>query len=349
VIGMTGLSLMIPIWSAASVPFILKGNRTDKFIALIILATLPGAFVWGWQRDSAATLPTVGGVTVRLVQPNISQDEKWRTDNASRVFDVLVAASTAPGKTGEKITQIIWPESAVPFLVDESDGARAVLRTSLVDGQTLVTGAIRRARREPSSDHFTSVLVFDHDGNATGIYDKWRLVPGGEFLPFEWLLGPLGFQQLVSLPGGFSAGTGPHSLSVGSAGMAGVVICYEAIFPDRLIDSGNRPTWLINVTNDGWFGTSTGPYQHLAQARMRAIEQGLPLARSANTGISAMIDPYGHILTRLPLGQSGFLDAKLPLPLAPTLYALWGDYMLLIVIFAIALFQLASRANCQDR
>jgi apolipoprotein N-acyltransferase len=347
-VGMTGLTLLVLSWSAASVAFISRGNRTDRIIALGIVVTLPLAFAWGWQREHRAPVSFVSGVMVRLVQPNLSQDDKWRTDNASQIFDGLVAASIAPGRNGEKITHVIWPESAVPFLIDESDGARKVLRTALGDGKILVTGAIRRAKRAPTSDHFTSALVFDRDATVTGVYDKWRLVPGGEFLPFEWVLAPLGFQQLVLLPGGFSAGTGPKSLAVGNAGRAGIIICYEAIFPDRLLDSVNRPTWIINITNDGWFGASTGPYQHLAQARMRAIEQGLPLARSANTGISAMIDPMGRVLDRLALEQTGFIDAGLPQPVPPPLYAHWGDDMFLVLTLAIAFLQLVSRANCQD-
>lgn len=348
-VGMPGLTLLVLTWSAALVPFVLRGNLTDRLIALVVIATLPLTFAWGWYVERNTVVTFVPGVMVRLVQPHISQDDKWRADNASMVFDRLVAATVAASSSGEKITHVIWPESAVSFLLDESAGAKDVLRRALGDGKILVTGAIRRARREPTSDHFTSVLVFDSAANVTGTYDKWRLVPGGEFLPFEWLLKPLGFQRLVSLPGGFAAGTGPQSLAIAGAGTAGIIICYEAVFPDHLLDNANRPTWIINVTNDGWFGMSTGPYQHLAQARMRAIEQGLPLARSANTGISAMIDPLGRMQNSLALGKVGFVDAALPGPLPPPPYARWGDFILLLLSLVSAFWQLVSRANCQNR
>jgi apolipoprotein N-acyltransferase len=150
-------------------------------------------------------------------------------------------------------------------------------------------------------------------------------VPGGEFLPFEWLLDPLGFRKVVTVPGSFAAGPGPVSLAVPGAPDAGFGVCYEAIFPDLFIDPLKRPGWLINVTNDGWFGNSTGPYQHLAQARLRTIEQGLPMVRAANTGISAVIDPYGRTLSSLHLSVEGVIDTELPQSLPPTFYADYGE------------------------
>ena len=159
-------------------------------------------------------------------------------------------------------------------------------------------------------------------------YDKWRLVPGGEFLPFEWLLEPLGFRKVVTVPGSFAAGPGPTTLAIPGAPAAGFGVCYEAIFPDHFVDPQKRPAWLINVTNDGWFGNSTGPHQHLAQARLRTIEQGLPMVRAANTGISAVIDPYGRILSSLPLSESGILDMGLPQGLPPTFFADYGELIL---------------------
>ena len=141
----------------------------------------------------------------------------------------------------------------------------------------------------------------DETGRVTGAYDKWRLVPGGEYLPFAWALEPLGFRKVVNLPESFTAGRGPESLLVDGAGSATLLICYEAIFPHRLVPSEARPDWIVNVTNDGWFGQSVGPYQHLAQVRMRAVEQGLPIARAANTGISAMIDPFGRYVATTAL------------------------------------------------
>jgi apolipoprotein N-acyltransferase len=208
----------------------------------------------------------------------------------------------------------------------------------LAGEQTLMTGALRREKNtagNPDEDKvYNSVLTFDGFGNVVARYDKWRLVPGGEFLPFEWLLKPLGFRKVVTLPGSFEPGAGPLTFSIPSAPPVGFSICYEAIFPDQLIDAGKRPAWLVNVTNDGWFGNSTGPYQHLAQVRLRAIEQGLPIVRAANTGISAVIDPFGRYLEWLPVGQEGIVDATLPQKLDPTGFSRFGQ----IIVFLMGLF-----------
>jgi apolipoprotein N-acyltransferase len=275
-----------------------------------------------------------------VVQPNISQDEKWREDNARQIFDRLKILSASPGKGGALgvPTHIIWPESAVPFLIDESPVARQELAVLLQGRATLFTGALRRdpnqrdAQGEPAVHN--SIIVFDGYGQVAGHYDKWRLVPGGEFLPFEWLLEPLGFRKVVTVPGSFQAGPGPVTVTVPGAPAAALLVCYEIVFPQKLVSRDQRPSWIVNVTNDGWFGRSTGPYQHLAQAQLRAIEQGLPIVRAANTGISAVIDSYGRLRERLPLGSSGVIDARLPAALPATLYASWGDSGLYLLVLA---------------
>ncbi len=333
-VGMPGLTLLIVAWCVAPLAFL---ERRQRIPATLLLLLIPAALLFGWQRQHQIA-GTVTGVGLRIVQPNISQEDKWRQDNSVKIFDDLVAASIGPSVNGIKITHIIWPESAVPFLIDESEGAKNVLRGALAGETHLITGAIRRATHEPSAEHFTSVLVFDPYADVIGKYDKWRLVPGGEFLPFAWALEPLGFQRLVSLPGSFAAGPGPRTVEIPGVGKAGIIICYEAIFPDRLVDPSDRPSWIINVTNDGWFGHSTGPYQHLAQARMRAVEQGLPLVRAANTGISAVIDPFGSVLVSKGLGEKGFADALLPRALSTTVYARTGDFALLAALFVFGIF-----------
>jgi apolipoprotein N-acyltransferase len=176
------------------------------------------------------------------------------------------------------------------------------------------------------------VLGLDSEANVATRYDKWRLVPGGEFLPFESILEPLGFRKVVTVPGSFTSGPGPRNITLPGLPPAAVLICYEAIFPHDLIDPASRPQWIINVTNDGWFGRTSGPYQHLAQVRLRAIEQGLPVVRSANSGISAVVDPYGRVLQSLPLGQRGVLDSGLPQALPSTFYSNWGDFVLVVTV-----------------
>ena len=167
--------------------------------------------------------------------------------------------------------------------------------------------------------------MIDHDGSILSVYDKVHLVPFGEYLPFQNLLERLGLMQLTKVPGGFIAGDRRRAMDVPRAPRMLPLICYEIIFPGEAVPRGERPGWLLNLTNDGWFGISTGPYQHLQQARVRAIEEGLPLVRAANTGISAVIDPLGRIIRSLPLGTEGVLDAPLPRAIEPTLYARTGD------------------------
>ena len=299
----------------------------------------------------------VEGVNIRIVQPNISQDDKWRGNNVQAIFDQLLEMSARPTLDGKPITHIIWPESAVPFLIDESAGAKIEVAQLLGEGRTLVTGTLRReknANGNPDDDRvYNSVLAFDGFGNVIAQYDKWRLVPGGEFLPFEWLLKPLGFRKVVTLPGSFAAGHGPETFSLAGAPPVGFSICYEAIFPDHFVDANKRPGWLINVTNDGWFGQSTGPHQHLAQLRLRAIEQGLPAVRAANTGISAVIDPFGRYLHQMELGKQGVTDSLLPQNLTPTAFAQVGylsEFLLLILFMAVGMFMnLQSRVAKPDK
>ena len=198
----------------------------------------------------------------------------------------------------------------------------------------LITGAVRAA--EPvNPEHvraYNSVYVIDPDGSIRGIYDKVHLVPFGEYLPFQRLLESLGLRQLTKVVGGFLSGDRRRTMDVPGAPRMLPLICYEAIFPGEAVPRGERPGWLVNVTNDGWFGISSGPYQHFQQARALAIAEGLPLVRSANTGISGVIDPVGRVIASLPLGTEGVLDARLPNASAPTLYAKFGNYTLILLL-----------------
>jgi apolipoprotein N-acyltransferase len=325
VVGMPGLTLLVLLWAVLPAAIILnRGDRAALAMPLLLLLTLPAICWWGDARLAAHPLDVNSGPMIRLVQPNIAQSDKWRSENSAKVFDDLMALTTAPGTTTELPKVVIWPESAVSFLLDESAPALARIGSGLGEGQTLLTGAIRR-QQDPSEDlYFTSILGIDTEGVVQSRYDKWRLVPGGEYLPLAWLLEPLGFRKVVNLPEAFSPGSGPGIADVPGIGPAAMLICYEAIFPDKLVPDNIRPRWIVNVTNDGWFGRSVGPYQHLAQVRMRAVEQGLPVARSANTGISAMIDPFGRFVSRADLDTRTFVDSRLPQNLEPTLYVRAG-------------------------
>ncbi len=325
VVGMPGLTLSVLMWAVLPAAIIVnRKNRAAVMLPLLLLLTLPAICWWGDVRLAAHPLDVKSGPMVRLVQPNIAQSDKWRSENSVKVFDDLMALTTAPGTTKELPKVVIWPESAVSFLLDESTPALERIASGLGEGQTLLTGAIRRQSGPKSELYFTSILGIDTEGVVQSHYDKWRLVPGGEYLPLAWLLEPLGFRKVVNLPEAFSPGEGPGVFDVPGIGPAAMLICYEAIFPQKLVPDNTRPRWIVNVTNDGWFGRSVGPYQHLAQVRMRAVEQGLPVARSANTGISAMIDPLGRFVAHTDLDTRTFVDSRLPQNLEPTLYVRSG-------------------------
>jgi apolipoprotein N-acyltransferase len=192
----------------------------------------------------------------------------------------------------------------------------------------LITGAVRAPEMPPDAAitrAYNSIYVIDHDGSILSIYDKVHLVPFGEYLPFQDQLERIGLLALTKVRGGFIPGARRRAMSVPRAPSFVPLICYEVIFPGEAVPAGERAGWMLNLTNDGWFGISAGPYQHFQQSRLRAIEEGLPLVRAANTGISAVVDPLGRVIRSLPLGSEGVLDSTLPRPLAPTLYARFGD------------------------
>src|SRR5204863_8099863 len=191
--------------------------------------------------------------------------------------------------------------------------------------------------------------VIDHDGSVLPSYDKLHLVPFGEFLPFQDWMEKAGLTQLTKVQGGYIAGTRRRSLDIPGAPRALPLICYEAIFPGNVAERDDRPGWIVNLTNDGWFGISTGPYQHLQQARLRAIEEGLPVVRAANTGISAVIDPAGRIVARLGLGIEGVLDAGLPAAIAPTIYAQSGDIPTAMIVAAALILVIRRRVAKRSR
>jgi apolipoprotein N-acyltransferase len=356
VFAMPGLTLLVLVWCMLPGALLLsyRGGLKQMSVPLVLLLTLPVSLFWGQQRLAHHPMTTEGPL-IRLVQPNIAQSDKWRAENASKIFDELMTLTTAESETAERPVAVIWPEASVPFLLDESETALKRIAEQLESGQTLLAGSIRRTVSSSTcikcpDNYFTSILSIDDGGRVIGRYDKWRLVPGGEYLPLAWLLEPLGFRKVVNLPESFSAGPGPTLETVPGVGAAVMLICYEAIFPHQLVPDGKRGRWIVNVTNDGWFGRSIGPYQHLAQVRMRAVEQGLPVARAANTGISAVMDGLGRTVAATALGEQGFVDARLPPPLGPTLFARYGilpSFIIFAALLAIAGF--ARRSSEKPR
>lgn len=354
-IGMPGLTLLIVLWATLpALAGLAQTRQVDWVAGALLLALLPGLWLWGNHRLANDDDKPVDGVALRIVQPNIAQEAKWNPERERENFDRLkrLSSQTSPRYPQgiNDVSVVIWPESAVSFFIDESEIGLAELAELLPQQTVLVMGALRRDAVGQGERHvYNSVLAFDGDASLIGHYDKWRLVPGGEFLPFEEILKPLGFRKVVTVPESFAAGPGPSNIALPGLPTAAVLICYEAIFPHDLIDPVQRPDWIINVTNDAWFGKSSGPYQHLAQARLRTIEQGLPLVRAANTGISAIIDPYGRIETSLDLGLEGVLDGQLPKALASTLYARAGDWSLLVLMLLLGMIGFAAKYANRSR
>jgi apolipoprotein N-acyltransferase len=278
-------------------------------------------------------------VKLRIMQPNLQQDVRFNYSAKAAVMQKYLALSdrsSGPQSTGVRdATVLIWPESAFPFFLTREPDAMAQIATLLPKGTVLITGSVRAPDQPPGTRitrAYNSIYVVDHDGSVLSVYDKLHLVPFGEYLPFQDWMEALGFQQLTKVQGGFIPGRVRRSMEIPNAPRVLPLICYEAIFPDTVASQGDRPGWIVNVTNDGWFGISTGPYQHLQQARVRAIEQGLPLVRAANTGISAVIDPLGRVVARLGLGIEGVLDSTLPAANPPTVYARAGDLPAAILV-----------------
>ena len=325
-VGLEGLSVIAVALAAA--PAVIATGRTGRQRALAPALALTGLAViaaFGAWRVPAAPVGTVAGVRLRIMQPNLPQDAKFSPANRDAILDRYLALSdraTSPSASGmADVTHLIWPESAFPFLIQRDAKALARIAALLPPTARLVTGAARADEPLPGERprFFNSVLVIGEDGVVGGAYDKVHLVPFGEYLPepVDRLLRALGLRQFVAIPGGFTAGSpagAQRLLEVPGLPPAAASICYEVIFPGAVVPGPPAPRagLILNVTNDAWFGDSPGPRQHLAQARLRAVEEGVPLLRAANTGISAVVDPYGRIVASLPLGVEGVLDAALP-------------------------------------
>ncbi|MGE0151901.1 MAG: apolipoprotein N-acyltransferase [Reyranellaceae bacterium] len=303
--------------------------------ALVLLAALAGG---GALRLALSDDVDQPGVYVRVVQPSIDQSEKWLTELANAHFGKTLRLSGLP--SDKPVTLVVWPETAMSFPLAGAEFARDAMSRVTPKGGYLLTGAVRLVDKPNSRrEAYNSLHVLDDAGRIVADYDKFHLVPLGEYLPLrDWL--PL--EDTVGR-GSFEAGPGPRTLSLPGLPPVSVLICYEIIFPGAVVDAKQRPQWILNVTNDGWFGVSSGPYQHLANARMRAIEEGLPLVRSANTGISAVIDAYGRTLSRLGLNRTGVIDSALPRALPPTPYARLGDWTFLALLLVVTSLSIRVR------
>ena len=311
--GIHGLSLLAVVLGALPAAWLDRSERAGWEPLAAGVVVLVAIWAGGALRLADAAPEPGGAVQLRLVQANIEQHLKWQPEARAQAFRQHLTLSTAdPGGA----THVIWPESAAPFPLEQDALARRMVGEVVPPGGLLLTGGERFDLSSEPPRVWNSLFVIDGAGAIRARYDKRDLVPFGEFLPLRDLLGRLGLQKLTHGSIDFQPGPGRQTIVVPGLPPLSPLICYEAIFPGSVVDPGARPDWLLNITNDAWFGRSSGPYQHLAMARMRAIEEGLPLVRSANTGISAVVDPWGRIQAELGLGETGVIDAPLPPPLA---------------------------------
>ena len=355
VLGIYGLTVLTVLVFAAPAVMLAEppdvGDQmapTRRWAALIAsFATLGLLALSGSWRLATPDPAQPRATTVRIVQPSVPQREKWRPENQERIFrqhlDMSVRNVRGEEDGARDIKLIIWPEAAMPFLPLRSPAALAAIGEILPKTAYLASGALRLVEAEPGTSRnvYNSLMVFGDGGTLAANYDKIHLVPFGEYLPLQTTLEAIGLEQLARLRGGFSSGITPRPLlSLPGLPTLGPLICYEAIFPARLVQGTSRPAAFLNVTNDGWFGNSTGPRQHFHQTRVRAVEEGLPILRSANNGISGIIDAKGRVVARVDMNAVAVIDGIIPAALPPTLYARFGDAIFALVL-TVALLALA--------
>jgi len=334
-VGQYGLTLTTTL--AAALPLLFPLGPGRALGALLAAAMLSGAGLWGAWRADAPLPPAPDAPQIRLVQPNAAQRLKWRRDMIPVFWERQLAYTAAPSDPPPDL--VIWPETSVPFMLERAGDALAVI-SDTAGGRPVIAGIQRGAGWRT----FNSLVVIGPGGALAGLYDKHHLVPFGEYIPMATVAAELGLKGLAADDVfGFAPGPGPRLLDLGSRlGKALPLICYEAVFPQDL-RTAERPDWLVQITNDAWFGTWAGPYQHLALARLRAVEQGLPLLRAANTGVSAVIDAHGGIVDSLKLGRAGYLTAALPAALPETPYVRTGDWPVALVLLAGLVALVATR------
>lgn len=322
VFGLSVITTVLCFW-----PFLVIDQKTRMPISICSFLIILSMYLYGSNRLEADT-EYVNDVNLRIVQANIKQQDKWPYQNWGKNLITHMEMSEGSNKTGT--THVIWPETAAIYSLSEEPVRRQLISKVLSEGGNVLTGFPRRERLENGTRIYNSLIAINDQGEIAGVYDKSHLVPFGEYIP-EWIksvLIPLGFDQLFTGGQDFSEGKKIETLHIEGLPPVGVLICYEIIFPGQVVDPTNRPDWLLNITNDAWYGNSSGPRQHLLQTRVRAIEEGLPVVRSASTGISALIDPYGRVLHKIMLNKKGVINSELPSKIvARTYYSLYRDWI----------------------
>jgi len=340
--GLTALTVLLFALPATLADRADRPHWGPSIAGLLLFGIVASA---GAARLEAGDPGRVADVRLRLVQPNVPQALKWDPDAREANLAALIALTRAPGF--ETRTHVIWAETATAFPIwgdlEPLALRRAQVAQAVPPGGILVTGAPRFAREADGTLRvWNSLHALDGEGAIRATFDKFHLVPFGEYVPLRAIL-PI--DRVVQGGMDFSAGPGPIRIEIPGLPVASPLICYEIIFPGAVVPAGPRPQLLVNLTNDSWFGVSAGPYQHFAAARLRAVEEGLPLIRSAGGGISGVIDPYGRVTARLDLAVAGILDTDLPQSIPPTLYSQARMPVTLAVLILIAGLAVRRRRN----
>jgi apolipoprotein N-acyltransferase len=327
IVGPYGL-VLITVFGGLLVMSFPHKRYAGPLLSIVFFGTLWAGGAW---RTPAIDAPQDTNIRVRLVQPNAPQHLKWQPDWVGVFFRRALELTNEPAE--QPVDLVIWPETSVPFALQDNMGDLQILADAAGPRAQIIAGI----RRFEDDRLYNSLVHIDQKGGLVSVYDKSHLVPFGEYFPYSEYLSGLGLRGLAANLQGFSSGAGSEVISAYGLPSYLPLICYEAIFPYAVRTGDKRPEFLLHITNDAWFGDYIGPFQHLVQAQFRAIEQGLPVARAANTGVSAVIDPYGRILSGLKLNEKGRLDADLPVPLAPTIYARTGNIPFLALLFVLGI------------
>ncbi|MBT4490706.1 MAG: apolipoprotein N-acyltransferase, partial [Rhodospirillaceae bacterium] len=356
-LGASGLGLLA-VLAAAAPALILTAPRGRRRIAIganaVVFFVIALILILSHLRLQGAIVTMHPDVRLRLVQAGIPQADKWRPELRDRHLARYLRLSLGDDATGDRprFSHLIWPETATPFFLAHDPLRRGAIAQSLPGGTVLITGSPHRADTGNNVRKLhNSILALTDAGATTTVYNKSHLVPFGEYLPLRAVLSRLGLDKFAHGAVDFSPGTGAKVATVENLPPFRPLICYEIIFPREISIPGDgpEPEWLLNVTNDAWFGENFGPLQHLDIARLRAVEFGLPVVRAANTGISAIIDPFGRIMRQLPLATAGVIDGGLPNALPKTLYGRFGDWVFSIFCLLLGGLLLLSYFCCKSR
>ncbi|MDR6755019.1 apolipoprotein N-acyltransferase [Mycoplana sp. BE70] len=317
IVGIAGMNVLaVFVFAAPALFWTGRGKRLGLSLAVLLLAlqTGYGFYVLHLQPDPADT-----DVTIRLVQPMIDQSVKLDDGQRAAVFEKHLALTAAPPSGKNRPDIVVWPETSIPFILTDNPDALARIADVLDDDQVLIAGAVRAEEGGTGKPprYYNSIYAIDGTGQILGAADKVHLVPFGEYMPFEEVLNSWGINAVAAFPGGFSGARAHQVLTLPKGRSFYPLICYEAIFPGEIDPTAYATDALLNITNDAWFGDTPGPYQHFHQARVRAVETGLPLVRAANNGISAVVNSRGEVALGLPYDRSGFVDAAIPGKVAP--------------------------------